>query len=184
MTPSLTSPGLIEGASIGRGLGDEFLRHVERNKVLVHLIDPTFDAIANGLVGEFDADVLSQNSLSNYKIIRKELEDYKSKYQALTEKQEIVVINKIDITEVRENFEAIKGNFKALGLKVFGISAFTGEGTEELLDEVYKVVESTPAIQFEKKNPVRIINIQDLKNKRFIFNISDIDEAKSNTAAL
>ena len=177
-------PGLIEGASIGRGLGDEFLRHVERNKVLVHLIDPTFDAIANGLVGEFDADVLSQNSLSNYKIIRKELEDYKSKYQALTEKQEIVVINKIDITEVRENFEAIKGNFKALGLKVFGISAFTGEGTEELLDEVYKVVESTPAIQFEKKNPVRIINIQDLKNKRFIFNISDIDEAKSNTAAL
>ena len=94
------------------------------------------------------------------------------------------MINKIDITEVRENFEAIKANFEALGLRVFGISAFTGEGVEELLDEVYQVVEQTPAIQFEKKHPVRIINIQDLKNKRFIFNISDIDEAKSNTFAL
>jgi GTP-binding protein len=177
-------PGLIEGASAGKGLGDEFLRHVERNKVLVHLIDPTFDAVSNGLVSEFDEKVLSENSLSNYKIIRKELEDYKSRYHELTEKREIVVINKLDITEVRENFKAIKGNFEALGLKVFGISAFTGEGVSELLDEVHKIVEETPAIQFEKKTPVRIINIQDLKNKRFIFNISDVDEAKSNTAAL
>lgn len=177
-------PGLIEGASTGKGLGDEFLRHVERNKVLIHLIDPTFDAVSNGLVAKFDAKVLSENSISNYKIIRKELEDYKSRYHELTEKREIVVINKIDITEVRENIEAIKGNFEALGLKVYAISAFTGEGISELLDEVYKIVEETPAIQFEKKTPVRIINIQDLKNKRFIFNISDVDEAKSNTAAL
>lgn len=177
-------PGLIEGASEGRGLGDEFLRHVERNKVLIHLIDPTFDAVSNGLVEEFDAKTLLENSINNYKIIRKELESYKSKYHELTEKREIVVINKMDITEVRENFEALKAGFEALNLKVFGISAFTGEGVSELLDEVYKIVEETPKIQFEKKTPVRIINIQDLKNKRFIFNISDIDEAKSNTAAL
>lgn len=177
-------PGLIEGASTGKGLGDEFLRHVERNKVLIHLIDPTFDAKENGLVSEFDSETLKNNSLSNYKIIRKELEEYKSKYQNLLNKPEIIVINKIDITEVKDNFESLKASFEALGYKVFGISAFTGEGVNELLDEVYSVVENAPEIVFEKVTPVKIIHIDDLKNKRFVFNISDIDEAKSSTAAL
>lgn len=177
-------PGLIEGASLGKGLGDEFLRHVERNKVLIHLIDPTFDAKENGLVSEFDEKTLKDNSLNNYKIIRKELEDYKSRYQNLLNKPEVVVINKIDITEVKENLEALKAVFESLGHKVFGISAFTGEGVNELLAEVFNVVENAPEVIFEKVTPVKIIHIEDLKNKRFVFNISDIDEAKRETAAL
>jgi GTP-binding protein len=177
-------PGLIEGASGGKGLGDEFLRHVERNKVLIHLIDPTFDASSQGLIPEFNAQLLVENSLKNYNIIRKELEDYKSRYQNLAEKNEIIVINKIDITEVKENLEMIKEKFKSLGLKTYGISAFTGENLEEVLEEVYQVVASTPEVVFEKVSPVKIIHIEDLKNRRMVFNISDVDIAKTQTAAL
>lgn len=174
-------PGLIEGASEGKGLGDEFLRHVERNKVLLHLIDPTFDAENSGLIDfSLDENVL-QNVVKNYEIIRNELKNFKSKYVDLVSKKEIVVINKLDITEVRENQDKIKETFSQLGIDVYFISAFTGEGVLEVLKKLAEIVDTTEEIVFERKKPVKIIHIEDLKNRRFVYNISDNDDVKERT---
>jgi GTP-binding protein len=174
-------PGLIEGASEGKGLGDEFLRHVERNKVLLHLIDPLFDAENSGLIDYSLDENISINVLKNYEIIRNELKSFKSKYVELDTKREIVVINKIDITEVRENQEKIKEAFSQLGIEVYFISAFTGEGVQEVLKKLAEVVENSEEIVFERKKPVKIIHIEDLKNRRFVYNISDNNDVKERT---
>jgi GTP-binding protein len=174
-------PGLIEGASEGKGLGDEFLRHVERNKVLLHLIDPTFDAENSGLIDFSHDENILLNVVKNYEIIRNELKNFKSKYVDLVSKKEIVVINKLDITEVRENQEKIKEKFSQKGIEVFFISAFTGEGVLEVLKKLAEIVDKTEEIIFERKKPVKIIHIEDLKNRRFVYNISDTDEVKERT---
>ena len=174
-------PGLIEGASEGKGLGDEFLRHVERNKVLLHLIDPLFDAENSGLIDYSLDENISNNVLKNYEIIRNELKSFKSRYVELDTKREIVVINKIDITEVRENQEKIKEVFSQLGIEVYFISAFTGEGVQEVLKKLAEIVENSEEIVFERKKPVKIIHIEDLKNRRFVYNISDNNDVKERT---
>ncbi len=174
-------PGLIEGASEGKGLGDEFLRHVERNKVLLHLIDPLFDAENSGLIDYSLDENISINVLKNYEIIRNELKSFKSKYVELDTKREIVVINKMDITEVRENQEKIKEVFSQLGIEVYFISAFTGEGVQEVLKKLAEIVENSEEIVFERKKPVKIIHIEDLKNRRFVYNISDNNDVKERT---
>lgn len=174
-------PGLIEGASEGKGLGDEFLRHVERNKVLLHLIDPLFDAENSGLIDYSLEENITKNVLKNYEIIRNELKNFKSKYVELDTKRELVVINKLDITEVRENQEKIKEVFSQLGIEVYFISAFTGEGVQEVLKKLAEIVENSEEILFERKKPVKIIHIEDLKNRRFVYNVSDTNEVKERT---
>ena len=114
-------PGLIEGASKGAGLGHRFLKHVERTRVLVHLIDPT-----------------RGDPVKDYRVIRKELGDYDKK---LLEKPEIVAVNKIDITEVRERLkDIVKELEKETGKKVLPISAVTGEGVDKLVRECYRLL--------------------------------------------
>jgi len=107
-------PGLIEGAHKGIGLGNQFLKHIERTRLLVHLID-----ISNG-----------EEALELYEKIRNELKLYK---EDLLEKPELVVLNKIDLPQVREKVEKVKEAFQKRGLPFFAISALTGEGIEELL---------------------------------------------------
>ena len=110
-------PGLIEGSSKGRGLGDLFLRHVERTKVLVHLVS-----------------VESQNPLGNLETINKEL---KSHSEELVDKPQVILLTKIDIVDEKELKNKI-AQFKKNRIKVIPISSMSGEGLEELKDELIK----------------------------------------------
>jgi GTP-binding protein len=115
-------PGLIEGASLGKGLGDEFLRHVSRCSVLVHLIDANSADIAG-----------------DYKVIRNELKSYSEEIYA---KQEIVVISKIETVDPKTLQAAEKSLKKVIpkGRKVFLLSSYAKKGLRELLFEVEKCV--------------------------------------------
>lgn len=108
-------PGLIEGASEGVGLGHDFLRHVERCRFLLHIVDGT-----------------EKDPINNYKIINKELEKYSEKLAKLFQ---IVAINKIDAIEP-ERLEKLKQGFQKLGVEVFCISAVTGENLDSLKHEL------------------------------------------------
>ncbi len=112
-------PGLIEGASEGKGLGDLFLRHIERTKILVHMID-----VSVGNVWE------------SYQTIRAELKIYSKE---LVKKREIIVVNKIDLVEA-DQVELVLQAFKAKRKKIFKISAQNGEGIEELTKEISKKI--------------------------------------------
>lgn len=108
-------PGLIEGASEGVGLGHDFLRHVERCRFLLHIVDGT-----------------EEDPINNYKIINKELEKYSEKLAKLFQ---IVAINKIDAIEP-ERLEELKQGFQKLGVEVLCISAVTGENLDSLKHEL------------------------------------------------
>ena len=110
-------PGLVEGASDGVGLGDHFLRHIERTRVLVHLLD-VGGALLSG------ADVLE-----DYETIRTELGRYQP---ALLERVEIVALNKVDLVGDREALDALESTLRESGRQVFRISGATGEGVNEL----------------------------------------------------
>lgn len=113
-------PGLIEGASEGAGLGHDFLKHIERTRILVHLLD----------VDPVDGS----NPAENYKQIRGELEKYSS---ILAEKQEIIVANKIDLDVDNVCLDALK---QELGTEVFAVSAVSGKGVKEFLELLWDKV--------------------------------------------
>lgn len=158
-------PGLIEGASEGKGLGDEFLRHIQRTRVLVHLIEPFYN---NGSGEEYKPEVV----MDNYKAIRNELIQYG---KGLENKPEIVVLNKIDVTEVREGFEGIRKKFakasgRKKGVELLGISAFTGEGCDVLRDKIMHVLDVTPKTSLEHvAEPIKLYTVDNLPNKRMVF---------------
>jgi GTP-binding protein len=118
-------PGLIEGAHSGTGLGHEFLRHVERTRVLVHLVEP------------LPAD--GSDPLGNYRVVRRELELHG---RALAEKPEVVVVSKAELTgagEVRERLE------RKLGRRVLAVSAVTGQGLSQLVGAVAQELSAVTA---------------------------------------
>ena len=121
-------PGLIEGASEGVGLGHDFLRHVERCRFLVHLIDST-----------------AENPFDNYKKINKELEKYSEKLAKL---YQIVVLNKIDAIDIDRKSTLIS-QLKEVASDVFAISAVTGENVDQLTDFMGAKVDEIPKIGTE-----------------------------------
>ncbi|MDE0886693.1 MAG: GTPase ObgE [Myxococcota bacterium] len=111
-------PGLIEGASDGAGLGHQFLRHVERTRVLVHLLD----------VGAWLHE--GRDLPADYRAIRRELLRYRGE---LAERREIVVLNKVDLVEDISTLADLEAELAENGIETLGISGATGKGTEQLL---------------------------------------------------
>ena len=118
-------PGLIEGASRGAGLGLTFLRHIERTRLLVHLLD-----VSEGG---------SQDPARDFRGLNQEL---KAHHPSLQEKTQIVALNKIDLPGAREKVPRIQEQFEALGCRVYPISGKTGEGVDALVEEVSDTLNS------------------------------------------
>ncbi|MDY7033466.1 MAG: GTPase ObgE [Thermodesulfobacteriota bacterium] len=116
-------PGLIEGAHQGTGLGIRFLRHIERTSLLIHLIDIS--------------KTNQRDPIDDFNTINNELALYSS---SLAEKPQIVAINKMDLAESRKNLNKCKRHFEESGMKIFPISAMTGEGTKALINCVGSLV--------------------------------------------
>ena len=122
-------PGLIEGASEGIGLGHEFLRHIERTKVIIHMVD--------------GASVEGRDTLEDIKAINKELEAYDP---AILEKPQVIAANKMDVCMEgsEEIIEKLRKEFEPKGIEVFSISAVSGQGVKELLYHVQELLKTCP----------------------------------------
>lgn len=133
-------PGLIEGASEGRGLGLDFLRHVERCRVLVHVIDCA--TLENG-----------RDPMSDFTIICEELAAYEVPEGAtpLLERPQIVVLNKIDVHEAQDLAEFVRADFEAKGLEVFAVSTATRVGLKELTRRLGQIVGAERDSQIERE---------------------------------
>lgn len=147
-------PGIIEGASKGIGLGLEFLKHIERTRVLVHILDVS--------------QIEGRYALEDFKLINNELLEYN---EILSSRPQIVVLNKSDITfdEDRERIEKLKKDINSLGYEnIFEISAATGEGVHELLKKLKEVVDNTDKtiLDFEEED------MYVFEPKRFTYEIS------------
>lgn len=117
-------PGLIEGAGEGAGLGLEFLRHIERTRLLVHLVD------LSGIEG--------RDPLNDFRVINDELRGYSEK---LSEKRQIVAASKMDMVQDFEAAERFVETLVAQGFEVFKISGVTGEGVRELLARIVTLLD-------------------------------------------
>ena len=115
-------PGLIEGASKGAGLGHEFLRHIERTRILLHILD------VSGSEG--------RSPIDDFYKINQEIFDYNDK---LKERPQIIAANKMDIPSSQEWLQKVKDEFEPQGIQVFPISAATKQGIKELLFAVWEL---------------------------------------------
>ncbi|MFQ6101118.1 MAG: GTPase ObgE [Anaerolineae bacterium] len=117
-------PGLIEGASEGKGLGHEFLRHIERTRVLIHLLDG-----------------LSADLLADFAAINRELAAFG---HGLAQKPQLAVLNKMDLPQVRERWPEVKAALEVQGYPALAISALAREGTRELLYRAAQMLAEQP----------------------------------------
>ena len=141
-------PGLIEGASEGAGLGINFLRHIERTRLLLHVIDV--------------AGTEGRDPIEDYYKINKELERYSKK---LAKRKQIIVANKSDLLqEDDENFKRLKELASANNIEIFKISAATGDGLKELVSHVAEILKTIP-----KENLVEI------KENRKVYKLEEKD---------
>jgi GTP-binding protein len=120
-------PGLIEGAHEGVGLGHKFLRHVERTRLLVHVVDV--------------ASIEGRDPIKDFEIINEELQKYNP---VLASKQQIVAANKTDIPGAMDNYKSFSEELEKRGYKVFPISAATNKGLSELLYYIAEKLKDIP----------------------------------------
>ena len=120
-------PGIIEGASQGVGLGLQFLRHIERTRLLLHVID------VSGSEG--------RDPIQDFNLVQEELKNYSEK---LSTRKQIIVANKQDIAPNEENYQKLEALAKSKGIPIFKISAATKQGIDLLLDNVAEILKSLP----------------------------------------
>jgi len=144
-------PGLIEGAHTGTGLGFEFLRHIQRTKVLIHLLDG-----------------LAEDPILDYAQINSELALYDP---GLVKKPQVVAVNKMDLPEVKDRWLSLQKQLKKKGIHASAISAVTGENVKNLLYQVNDLLQQIPPTSMEVLIPVykpaedpRKFEIQHLSN--------------------
>jgi len=141
-------PGLIDGAAEGVGLGHNFLRHVERSNILLHILD------VSGMEGRDPKD--------DFDAINRELAKYSS---TLAKKKQIVVLNKIDLVQDDTTIPEVTKYFEDKGYEVFAVNALTGQGLSELMERAYYYVEnyepepeaSDDAVVYEAKEDVEFV---------------------------
>ncbi len=143
-------PGLIAGAHQGSGLGHEFLRHIERTRVLIFVLDT--------------AQTEGRDVLQDYQVLREELELYRPD---LKERPYLIAANKMDVPEAQENYERLQAEF---GDQVYAISAVSGLGVEALVEETFRLLQALPrdmlisgeepvVRRFEEEEPFIIANV-------------------------
>ncbi len=138
-------PGIIEGASQGVGLGIQFLRHIERTRLLLHVID------VSGSEG--------RNPVEDFNVINEELKKYSEK---LSKRKQIIVANKIDSMQDEKLYEDLEKMAKEKGLEIYKISAVTGKGVKELMARVSEVLKTLPKEELiEIDNKKKIYTLQD-----------------------
>ncbi len=133
-------PGLIDGAHLGKGLGHDFLRHIVRTRVLIHLVDGSSPSPAEDM-----AQVNTELSLFD---------------SALGKKPQLVAVNKIDLPQVRARLDEIRESFTAAGSQALFVSAVTGEGTLELMAEAMSLLQSAAVVEAGGKVPRKVFHPQ------------------------
>lgn len=135
-------PGLIEGASVGVGLGHEFLRHAMRTKILAHVID----------MGSSEG----RDPIEDYKVIRREIEEYNG---SLKKKQEIVIANKMDLDSAKENLEKFKKAYP--NLEVIEISCMNNTGIDDLINILNEKLKSIPEVKLYNNTDYKLYKFVD-----------------------
>jgi len=123
-------PGIIEGASEGVGLGHEFLRHIERTRLLIHVVDVS--------------SIEGRNPIEDFDIINAELSKYNLELET---RPQIVAANKTDIIQDEEAYKSFLAEMQQRGYPVFEISAATHKGVDALMDYTYSELQKLPPIQ-------------------------------------
>ncbi len=150
-------PGLIEGASKGEGLGDKFLKHIERTRIIAHVID------MSGSEG--------RNPYEDYLIIKNELKQFN---ENLLKRPEIIIANKMDIENAKENLKEFKKKVKKV--KIFEVSAITNDGLDIVMEKIADLLDTLPKeelykdekfesyvlYKFKKEEPYTIIKENDI----------------------
>lgn len=137
-------PGIIEGASSGVGLGIQFLRHIERTRLLLHVID------VSGIEG--------RNPVEDFKTINEELKTYSEK---LASRKQIIVANKLDAMQDARLLEQLKELAKDKGIELFTISAVTGEGIDELMNRVTSILKELPKEELVEVEEKMVYTLED-----------------------
>lgn len=149
-------PGLIEGAAEGIGLGHDFLRHIERTKVLIHIVD------ISGLEG--------RNALEDFDAINGELKLYNEK---LSTRPQVVVANKIDILEDESVYEEFKTTLEERGYKVFKMSAATREGIDDVIAYVSQILKDAEEIELVSEEELYVPELDDEQEEGLQVEIED-----------